>query len=86
MEIVPAKEFNDANSTALSQQMPRLRYECAHAKEQENIDVHELPALEPVGSELEAPMEAKMLLFAMSEMRDKRARSGLPSHDTFNHP
>jgi len=31
-------------------------------KEQENIDVYELPALEPVGSELEAPMEAKMWL------------------------
>jgi hypothetical protein len=70
--------------------------------ELENREVHELPALEPVGSELNTPMEARMreedwpvspmplsplpLLFAMSEMRDERAGNVSPKHDTFYHP
>jgi len=102
-EQLPAKEFQDNDSNHSSAlQKPQLHSDCVAALELENIEVHEMPALEPVASELNTPMEARTrdedwpisplplsplpLLFAMSEMRDDRAGNASPRHETFYHP
>jgi hypothetical protein len=73
------------------------------AKELDNCEVMapvELPALEPVGSELSTPRDVRAveddwplplsplpLLFAMSELRDKRREEEeAHRHETFYHP
>lgn len=72
------------------------------ATEVDNTQVYELPASEPVGSELSTPIGARMreedwtltplprspvaLLFAQSEMRDQRLGDRSPRHNTFYHP
>lgn len=84
------KNFNDTgscSSTLVGSVMPM---------ELETIEVHELPALEPVGSELDGPtstpewplaLSPLPLLFAMTEMRDERGgHNNSPKHDTFYHP
>ncbi|KAN0099315.1 hypothetical protein V8E51_013090 [Hyaloscypha variabilis] len=90
------------SSWSLKPQAPQLHSDCVWAKELESAEVHELPAIEPVGSELNTPMESRMreedwpvstlplsplpLLCAMTEMRDARAGNMSPRHDTFYHP
>ena len=65
--------------------------------ELETHEVHELPAVEPVGSELNNSTDGTMkpeewplpitplrALFAMAEIRDERAgNNGSPQHDTY---
>ena len=65
--------------------------------ELDNNEVHELAAVEPVGSELNTTRDANMepiewplplspvpLLFAMTELRDERAgNDDLPKHKTY---
>jgi hypothetical protein len=65
-DIVP-KPYHDSPSTRSSsatdnlgiEGKPQLHSECVEAKELESTEVHELPALEPVGNELNTPMEAR---------------------------
>lgn len=69
--------------------------------ELENTEVHELPAPEPVGSELNSPRDGHMdpieewplplspltLTFAMTELRDKREENNnSPKHETYYNP
>jgi hypothetical protein len=71
------------------------------ATEVDNTPVYELPASEPVASELSTPIGPGMredwpltplplspvaLLFAESEMRDHRLVDRSPRHNTFYHP
>lgn len=72
------------------------------ATEADNTEVYELPASEPVASELSTPIGPGMrdedwpltplplspvaLLFAQSEMRDQRLGDRSPRHNTFYHP
>lgn len=60
--IAITKEFNDAESTHSQPGKPQLHSDCVEARELENSQVvmpAELPALEPVGSELSTPREDK---------------------------
>jgi hypothetical protein len=78
----------------------QLHSESVEMRELENNEVHELPAVEPVGSELNTPREGTMdpieewplplsplpLLFAMTELRDERAgHNNSPKHETYYH-
>ncbi|KAE9373050.1 hypothetical protein N431DRAFT_337466 [Stipitochalara longipes BDJ] len=89
-ELEKPKLFHDADSahSPSAPEKAQLHAESAPPVEVEVHEVHELPAVEPVGSELSTPMEARMreeewpvspmplsplpLLFAMTEMRDQR--------------
>lgn len=93
----PAPPREEPQPAAEPESLPTEAMEMANTE----VVVHELPAAEPVGSELSTPMEARMrdldwplsplplsplpLLFAMSEMRD-RVGDQSPKHDTFYHP
>ncbi|PVH78925.1 hypothetical protein DL98DRAFT_655798 [Cadophora sp. DSE1049] len=60
--IAITKEFNDGESTHSQPGKPQLHSECVEAKELENSEVvmpAELPALEPVGSELSTPRDER---------------------------
>lgn len=65
-DVVP-KPYRDAPSSRSSsaadnlgiEGKPQLHSECVEARELESTEVHELAALEPVGSELNTPMEAR---------------------------
>jgi hypothetical protein len=109
VETIVKKEFHDLdNDSALPSPRPpekaQLHSECRPtvAMEMDNTQVHELPASEPVGSELSTPIGARVreedwpltplplspvaLLFAQSEMRDQRLGDRSPRHNTFYHP
>ncbi|KUJ11354.1 uncharacterized protein LY89DRAFT_242945 [Mollisia scopiformis] len=47
------------SSSAAGEDVPQLHGESVEIKELESTEVHELPALEPVGTELNTPMEAR---------------------------
>lgn len=72
----------------------------AQAKELEANEIYELPAVEPVGSELSTPKNGEMdpkaewplpitplrAMFAMTEIRDKRVGSSMARrHETYYH-
>lgn len=60
--ITKEADFNDNDSTHSQTEKPQLHSECVEAKELENSEVvmpAELPALEPVGSELSTPREER---------------------------
>jgi hypothetical protein len=98
--LPPPKEFHDdASNHSHSSQS----HSPDPPMELQTIEpIHELPAAEPVGSELSTPMEARMrddawpvsplplsplpLLFAMSELRDERVGNVSPKHDTYYNP
>lgn len=91
VEVEKAKEYHD-NDSAHSPDQPvkvQLQPEILPPPVEMDVhEIHELAAVEPVGSELNTPMEARMreddwpispmplsplpLLFAMTEMRDHR--------------
>lgn len=89
--MIPLKEFSDDDSRLSqisTQGKAQLHGESLEPKELETCEIHELPALEPVGQELVTPRDATLrtedwplsplplsplpLLFAMSELRDAR--------------
>jgi hypothetical protein len=99
-EALGVKEFNDNESENTEQGKAQLHSECVPVRELENTEVHELPAVEPVGMELHTPRSGTMespeewplplspvpLLFAQAELRDERTgRSESPKHETFYH-
>jgi hypothetical protein len=75
VETIVKKEFHDhdndsrsndstthspAPPAAVHPEKAQLHADSAPAMEMENTEVHELPAVEPVGNELNTPMEAHM--------------------------
>jgi hypothetical protein len=110
MGAEPALEDLDGDSRRLTQGKAQLHSEqgkaqlhsdCVPAQELGSCEIYELPAVEPVGSELRTPRDEAMkesskerplplsplpLLFAMAELRDKRAGHNPPKHNTFYHP
>jgi hypothetical protein len=100
----PVKQLEDDDSNHSDEGKPQLHSESVAAQEMENTEVIppvELPALEPVGSELNTPKDGSMvpieewplplspltLLFAMTELRDERTGwSDSLKHETFYHP
>lgn len=82
----------------------QLHSDCAPANELENVEIIppvELPAVEPVGSELNTPIDGKegldvearlplsplTTLFVMTEIRDQnKGEDESLKHDTFYHP
>lgn len=79
----------------------QLHSESLEMRELETHEVHELPAVEPVGSELNTPRDGTMdpieawplpitplrAIFAMTEIRDERAgNNDSPTHDTYYNP
>ncbi len=100
----PAKDINDNDSLHSSQAKAQLHSECIPVIELDNCEVVppvELPAMEPVGSELTTPRDAKnpseeewaappmsplREIFASVELRDERLGHQTPKqHDTFYH-
>ena len=96
-------EEDDAgdDSGESTQGSAQLHAESVEMRELENTQVYELPAPEPVGSELNTPRDGHMdpieewplplsplpLLFAMTELRDERAgNNNSPKHDTYYNP
>jgi hypothetical protein len=82
-------------------EVPELTSECMPRRELDNSEVHELPAVEPVGFELltprdetdnpatdwPLPLSPLPALFAMTEIRDERTGADCsPKHQTFYHP
>ena len=100
----PVKQLEDDESSHSDEAKAQLHSESVPTRELENSEIIppvELPALEPVGSELNTPRDGSMapieewplplsplpLLFAMTELRDEKAgRSDSPKHETFYHP
>jgi hypothetical protein len=77
----------------------QLHSDCIPTHELDNSEVIlpvEMPAVEPVGSELSMPREGSMewpiplsplpLLFALTEMKDNKAESIKTAHDTYYNP
>jgi hypothetical protein len=101
---VPVKDVNGDTSNSSSERKAQLHSDSVVAKELESTEIRppvELPALEPVGPELNTPRDRKLdlaeewqiplsplpLLFVMTEMRDERiGNSESPKHETFYHP
>jgi hypothetical protein len=99
----PVKEETDDDSNhSSSQGKPQLHSDCVPVGELANTEVVrpvELPALEPVGPELNTPMESEKdpvdwplplspltALFVASELRDERTGGDeSPKHETFYH-
>jgi hypothetical protein len=92
------KNFNDCGSSSSTLGAAQLHSDCVMLSELEANEVFELPALEPVGSELSTafddgatsildwplPLSPLPLLFAMSELRDERGGyNNLPKHETY---
>jgi hypothetical protein len=95
-----ANDIEDDDSGDSTQGKPQLHSESVAPKELESNEVYELAAVEPVGSELNTPRDAKMApieewplpitplraMFAMSEIRDVRAgNNNSPKHETYYH-
>ena len=97
------KEEDDAgdDSGESFQGKSQLPSEGVELTELETHEVHELPAMEPVGSELNTPRDGTMdpleawplpvtplrAMFAMAEIRDERAgNNDSPTHDTYYNP
>lgn len=91
----------NGDSSHSTQGKAQLHSDCLPARELGSCEIHELPAVEPVGSELHTlrdeataesrkerplPLSPLPLLFAMAELRDKRAGHNPPKHNTFYHP
>jgi hypothetical protein len=96
------EETEDDSNHSLSQGKPQLHSDCVPVGELANTEVVrpvELPALEPVGPELNTPMESEKdpvdwplplspltALFVASELRDERTGGDeSPKHETFYH-
>jgi hypothetical protein len=93
------EDDDDAGDSGDSTQgQSQLHSESLEMGELANNEVHELPAVEPVGSELNTPRDGTMdpkeewplplsplpLLFAMTELRDERAgNNNSPKHETY---
>jgi hypothetical protein len=99
-EALGKEEFNDNESENSEQGKAQLHSECVPVGELADTELHELPAVEPVGNELLTPRSGTMdpheewplplsplpLLFAQAELRDERTgRSESPKHETFYH-
>jgi len=99
-DIKEEEHHEDDDSGESTQAKAQLHSESVEMRELENNEVHELPAAEPVGSELNTPRDGGMdpidewplplsplpLLFAMTELRDERAGNNYsPKHDTYYH-
>jgi hypothetical protein len=97
----PAIEDLNGDSSHSTQGKAQLHADCVPARELGSCEIHELPVVEPVGSELHTPRDKTTtesgkewplplsplpLLFAMVELRDKRAGHNPPKHNTFYHP
>lgn len=98
------KQLDDDESKHSEETTTESQPEAIPTQELENSEIippAELPALEPVGSELNTPRDRSMapieewplplspltLLFAMTELRDEKAgQSESPKHETFYHP
>jgi hypothetical protein len=94
------KEDDEESSRDSGLGKMQLHAESVVMTELENNQVFELPAREPVGSELSTPRDGTMashddwplplsplpLLFAMTELRDERTGNNQsPKHDTYYH-
>jgi hypothetical protein len=95
------KNSNHSGSASSPLAKAQFHSESVMHSELENSEVFELPAVEPVGSELstlideeaifipgwQLPLSPLPLLFAMSELRDERGEHNAPpKHDTFYNP
>jgi hypothetical protein len=92
---------NDSAHSPARPEKPQLHSECMPAVEAGATEIYEMPAVEPVGTELNTPMETRMRddwpvspmplsplpqLFAAVELRDQRNGGDVsPRHDTFYH-
>lgn len=94
-------EDDSGESTQTTTQQAQLHSESMEMRELETNEVFEMPAAEPVGSELSTPRDGTMnpieewplplsplpLLFAMTELRDEReGNNNSPKHDTYYNP
>jgi hypothetical protein len=91
------KNLEDDDSGESTQAKPQLHSESLPAKELETNEVFELPAREPVGSELTTPAEERATdwplpitplraMFVQAEWQDEKAgNDNAPKHDTYYH-
>lgn len=102
LPVEAAKDIKEEDDDLgdLTQGRGQLNLNSIEVVELDNNEVHELAALEPVGSELNTPRDANMdpiewplplspvpLLFAMTELRDERTgNDDSPKHETYYNP
>jgi hypothetical protein len=100
----PMKNIHDDDTNSSTEGKAQLHSDSVVVRELEDTEVRqpvELPAVEPVGSELNTPRDCKMdpiekwpvplsplsVLFVLTEMRDERTGNNeSPKHETFYHP
>jgi hypothetical protein len=95
------EDDDDSGESTQTAQDPQLHSESVVMGELANNEVFEMPAQEPVGSELNTPRDGTMnsneewplplsplpLLFAMTELRDEReGNNNSPKHETYYNP
>jgi len=95
------KDIEDDDSGDSTQGKPQLHSDCVPVGELEAVEVHELAAVEPVGSELNTPRDGKMApiedwplpisplvaMFVATEIRDERTQNNSsPKHETYYNP